>query len=110
MTKTAFQVEQEAKKSAKAQKAAAAKQAKEDAQQEKVIQEFNEKQAAANSAADAVGQLKAWCQKPPYLDLTTEYKVSKSLHHNSALTKTMPSPFLTEKHLCGSDHSDHAAD
>lgn len=55
MTKTAFQVEQEAKKSAKAQKAAAAKQAKEDAQQEKVIQEFNEKQAAANSAADAVG-------------------------------------------------------
>ena len=55
MTKTAFQVEQEAKKSAKAQKATAAKQEKERAQQDKVIQEFNEKQAAASSASDAVG-------------------------------------------------------
>jgi len=111
MTKTAFQVEQEAKKSAKAAKAAAAKQEKERAQQDKVIQEFNEKQAAASSASDAVGQLKAWCSKPPYLDLTTEYKVSKSLHHTStSFTHIMVDYFCTEKHLCGSDHSHYAAD
>ena len=74
---TAWEREQIAKKEAKKSKVSAAKQEKDAAQQAKVNEEFNEKQAGANAASDPVGQLKAWCQKPPYLDLSQDVKVSR---------------------------------
>ncbi len=73
---TVWEREQIAKKDAKKSKASAAKQEKDAAQQAKVNEEFNEKKTAASSAGDPVAQLKAWCQKPPYLDLTNDVKVS----------------------------------
>ena len=72
---TAYQREQAAKKGAKKDKKANEKAEKERVQQEKVLAEFLEKQTAAQAAAnDPVAQLKAWCSKPPYLDLTEEIK------------------------------------
>ena len=47
-------------------------------QQEKVDQEFAEKQANVQSAPDDIQKLKAWCSKPPYLDLSRNVKVSLS--------------------------------
>mmetsp|Transcript_31218 Transcript_31218/g.38554 ORF Transcript_31218/g.38554 Transcript_31218/m.38554 type:complete len:125 (-) Transcript_31218:181-555(-) len=71
---TAFTRERDAKKAAKEAKAKAEKEAKNKQQQDKVIAEFNEKKAQADSAADPIGKLKAWCSKPPYLDLYQEVK------------------------------------
>ncbi len=51
---TVWEREQIAKKDAKKSKANAAKQEKDAAQQAKVNEEFNEKQAAASSAGDTV--------------------------------------------------------
>ena len=73
---TAFTRERDAKKEAKRAKAAAEKEEKNRQQQAKIVEEFNEKQANANGASDPVGKLKAWCSKPPYLDLTNDVKVS----------------------------------
>jgi len=73
---TSYTRERDAKKEAKKAKSNAAKEEKNRQQQAKVVEEFNEKQTNAGAAADPVGKLKAWCQKPPYLDLTQEVKVS----------------------------------
>ena len=72
---TTYQKEQMAKKNAKKDKKSNEKAEKERIQQEKVLTEFLEKQTAAQAAAsDPVQQLKAWCSKPPYLDMTEEIK------------------------------------
>ena len=76
---TAFTRDRDAKKAAKKAKKQGEKEEKERAQQAKVDEEFAEKQAAANAAADPIGKIKAWCSKPPYLDLTNNVKVSKAL-------------------------------
>ena len=72
---TAWTREQEAKKAKKAAAKKAEKEKKEREQQAKVVEEFNEKQSAADAAGDSIQKIKAWCQKPPYLDLTDEIKV-----------------------------------
>ena len=74
---TAFTRERDAKKAAKEAKMKAEKEAKNKQQQDKVVAEFNEKKAAADAASDPIGKLKAWCSKPPYLDLTEDVKVSQ---------------------------------
>ena len=76
---TAFTRERDAKKAAKEAKAKADKDAKNKQQQDKVQGEFNEKKAAADGASDPIGKIKAWCSKPPYLDLTQDVKVSRRL-------------------------------
>ena len=40
------------------------------------MEELNEKQAAVDAAGDPMQKIKAWWQKPPYLDLTNDVKVS----------------------------------
>ena len=74
---TAFTRERDAKRAAKEAKKKADKEEKERAQQAKVVEEFNEKQTQANAASDPCGKLKAWCSKPPYLDLGNEIKVRR---------------------------------
>ena len=76
---TAFTRERDAKRAAKAAKKKADKEEKNRQIQAKVDEEFNEKQAAAAAAGDPVQKLKAWCQKPPYADLTNNVKVSRNL-------------------------------
>ena len=76
---TAFTRERDAKKAAKEAKAKADKDAKNKQQQDNVQGEFNEKKAAADGASDPIGKIKAWCSKPPYLDLTQDVKVSRHL-------------------------------
>ena len=73
---TAFTRERDAKRAEKAAKKKAAQEEKNRQIQAKVDEEFNEKQAAAAAAGDPVQKLKAWCQKPPYTDLTNNVKVS----------------------------------
>ena len=73
---TAFTRERDAKKAAKDAKKKAEKEEKERQQQAKVMEELNEKQAAVDAAGDPMQKIKAWCQKPPYLDLTNDVKVS----------------------------------
>ena len=67
---TAFTRDRDAKRDAKKAKAKAEKEEKNRQIQAKVVEEFNEKQTAAGAAGDPVQKLKAWCSKPPYLDLT----------------------------------------
>ena len=74
---TVFERERDAKRDAKAAKRKAEKDEKNRQQQAKVVEEFNEKEAAANAAGDPIQKLKAWCSKPPYLDLTNDVKVSQ---------------------------------
>ena len=74
---TAFTRERDAKKASKDAKKKAEKEEKNRIQQAKVVEEFNEKQSAADAGADSIQKIKAWCQKPPYLDLTDDIKVSK---------------------------------
>ena len=69
---TAFTRERDAKKAAKESKAKAEKEAKNRQQQDKVNAEFNEKKAAADATADPIGKIKAYCTKPPYLDLALD--------------------------------------
>ena len=75
---TSFTKERDAKLAAKVAKKKAETDEKERQQQAKVVEEFTDKQTKAAAAADPMGKLKAWCNKPPYLDLTNEIKVSKS--------------------------------
>ena len=76
---TAFTRERDAKKAEKANKRKAEKEEKNRQIQAKVVEEFNEKEAAANAAGDPIQKLKAWCSKPPYTDLTNDVKVSTKL-------------------------------
>ena len=76
---TAFTRERDAKKASKDAKKKAEKEEKNRIQQAKVVEEFNEKQSAADAATDSIQKLKAWCSKPPYLDLTNDIKVSSEL-------------------------------
>ena len=73
---TQFTRERDAKKAAKEAKKKADKEEKNRQIQAKVVEEFNEKEAAANAAGDPMQKLKAWCSKPPYNDLTNDVKVS----------------------------------
>ena len=80
--------EQDEKKASKKSKKDNEKSSKEKQQQDKVVAEFNEKQTKAESAATPVEKIKAWCSKPPYLDLTDEIKVSS--HHPSIMQSSTP--------------------
>ena len=73
---TAFTRERDAKRDAKVAKKKADKDEKNRQIQAKVVEEFNEKDTAAASAADPIQKLKVWCSKPPYADLTNDVKVS----------------------------------
>ena len=101
---TAFTRERDAKRAAKEAKKKADKEEKERAQQAKVVEEFNEKQTQANAAGDPCAKLKAWCSKPPYLDLGNEIKVRLS----NSRRKTPMFSFLTNSFLLITAHNLHA--
>ena len=101
---TAFTRERDAKRAAKEAKKKADKEEKERAQQAKVVEEFNEKQTQANAAGDPCAKLKAWCSKPPYLDLGNEIKVRL----NNSRRKTPMFSFLTNSFLLITAHNLHA--
>ena len=71
---TAYERERASKKAEKKSKKKTDKAEKDRQQQAKVVEQHNEKLAAVNEASDPVGKLKAWCSKPPYLDLENEIK------------------------------------
>ena len=82
---TQFTRERDAKKAEKSAKRKADKDEKNRQIQAKVVEEFNEKEAAANAAGDPIQKIKAWCSKPPYADLTNDVKVSTN---NSMLLRS----------------------
>ena len=87
---TAYTRERDSKRDAKAAKAKADKEEKNRQQQAKVVEEFNAKKASADGSSDAVQKIKAWCQKPPYLDLTNEVKVSRTPPTGSKCSECSP--------------------
>ena len=81
---SAYKAEKEAKAAAKAAKEEAKRQ-KEIEFQQKLVGQFNDKQAAAKAAGTAQLKLKAWLQNPPYKCTDAKMQVSAQKISNTLI-------------------------